>query len=324
MEKEIFKFSVKNLYFGWCRVVMLINDKRIEYDAEYMGPNPLASFIEACAELMECSGDYYIKWRHHDMELEIDMELDETNMLHLDIADQDEGENTIYNEWHETVPFDDFVTAIKSEGFRVLNAFGLYGYRHSWLNHEDFPLTNLLRITGRCKEIWKGDSCCTDISKEIEILQQFITRPKIIEETKMDECIIYYESWQIQCCGKPFSVDEKVEWTCTFPYDNKNAHGIIIDFTEEHHGFPTHSITGIVKSITAERSEFPKGMRDVWYETAPVIHEQIQHADGKESVKEDDDSTERTFWGYIVELHDVTVKPLAEDDERIMRLPFTE
>jgi hypothetical protein len=139
----------------------------------------------------------------------------------------------------------------------------------------------------------------------------------------MDECIIYYESWQIQCCGKPFSVGEKVEWTCTFPYDNQNAHGIIIDFTEEHHGFPTHSITGTVTKILAERSEFPKGEKEVWYERAQTIQEELQHADGKESVKEDDDSTERTFWGYIVELHDVTVKPLVEDDKRIMRFPST-
>ena len=324
MEKEVFKFTVKNLYFGWCRVVMLINDKRIEYDAEYLGPNPLASFIEACAELMECSGDYYIKWCHHDMELEIDMELDENSMLHLDIVDQDEGRNTIYEEWHETIPFEDFVTAIISEGFRVLNAFGLYGYQHSWLNHEDFPLTNLLRITGKCKEIWKGDSCCTDISQEIECLQLFLDKARTIEEKSMNECMVYYESWQIQCCGKPFSVGEKVEWTCKFPSDYKNAHGIIINFDEDHHGFPTHSITGTVTRILAERSEFPKGEKEVWYERAKTIQEELQHADGRESVIKDDETTENTFWGYIVELHDVTVKPLAEDEKRNMKLPSTQ
>ena len=196
MKKEVFKFTVKNLYFGWCRVVMLINDKRIEYDAEYIGPNPLASFIEACAELMECPGNYYIKWRYHDMVLKIDMELDD-NMLHLDIFDKDEGGDTIYDEWHETIPFEDFVSAIVSEGFRVLNAFGLYGYQRSWQNHEDFPLTNLLRITGKCKEIWKGDSCCTDISQEIECLQQFITQPGITEEKEeIKKNIIKYKSFK--------------------------------------------------------------------------------------------------------------------------------
>ncbi len=316
MEKEVFKFTVKNLSFGWCYVVMLINDKRVSYNAEYMGPNPLASFIEACAELMEYPGNYYIKWRYHDMILKIDMNLDEDEMLHLDIFDQNEGGDTINEEWHETIPFEDFVTAIISEGFRVLNAFGLYGYQQSWQNHEDFPLTNLLRITGKCKEIWKGDSCCTDISKEIECLQFFLDKTRTIEEKSMNECMVYYESWQIQCCGKPFSVGEKVEWTCKIPSDYKNAHGIIIDFDEDHHGFPTNSITGTVTKILAERSEFPKGEKEVWYERAKTIQEELQHADGKESVKEDDDSTERTFWGYIVELHDVTIKPLAEDNKK--------
>ena len=30
---------------------MLINDKEINYNAGYLGPNPLASFIEACLDL---------------------------------------------------------------------------------------------------------------------------------------------------------------------------------------------------------------------------------------------------------------------------------
>lgn len=319
MEKKI-KFRVKNLSFGWCRVVMLINDKRIEYNASYLGPNPLATFIDACADLMDDDGKYYITWVKEPGTLDFEMLLDQNRMLHLDIIDSNHKDDV----FHEVIPFGSFVDAIISEGFRVLNAFGLYGYKRSWQNDEDFPLTNLLRITGKCKEIWKGDSCCTDISKEIEILQQFITQSRNIEEMTMNECTVYYESWQIQCCGKPFSVGEKVEWTCKFPSDYKNAHGIIIDFIEEHHGFPTHRITGTVTKILAERSEFPKGEKEVWYERVQTIQEELQHADGKESVKKDDETTENTFWGYIVELHDVTVKPLAEDDERIMRFPFTE
>ena len=313
MKKVTFKFHVQNLSIGWCRVVMLINDKEVKYNAEYMGRNPLALFIDVCAELMDCPREDQIKWWYHDMMLKIHLVLDESNMLHLDIFDQNESGDTIYGEWHETVPFEDFVSAIVSEGFRVLNAFGLYGYQCSWQNHEDFPLTNLLRITGKCEEIWKGDSCCTDISKEIEILQQFITQSRTIKETTMNECIVYYESWQLQCCGDPFSVGDKVEWDCKIPSDYKNAHGIIIDFEEEHHGFATHSITGTVTKILAERSEFPKGKKGVWYERVQTIQEEIQHADGWESQLEDDDTTDRTFWGYIVELHDVTVKPLTKE-----------
>lgn len=311
MENGIFKFRVQNLSFGWCRILMQINDKEINYNASYIGYNPLASFIEVCADLIEEEeGDYHLTWQSEPCLMKIDMNLDNSNMLHFDIFDQDESGETIYNEWHETVPFDSVVSAITTEGFRVLNAFGLYGYRRSWQNHEDFPLTSLLRIMGECKELWKGDSCCTDISKEIGVLQNHISQLNIIKEKKMDECTLYYESWQIQCCGEPFSVGDKVDWTCIIPHGDKNAHGIIIDFEENHHGFASHSITGTVTKILAERSVFPKGKRVVHYAKAMTTLDELQHADGWESDFEDDDATEREFWGYIVELKDVTVKPL--------------
>ena len=212
MEQFFFKFHIQNLSFGWCRVLMLINDKEVWFNAEYLGPNPLASFIDACAELMEDPNEYYITWCYHDVELRIEMEVDDNNMLVFDITQKrtiygskdEEDKEIIDEEWNESIPFSVFVSEIISEGFRVLNAFGLYGYRHSWMDHTDFPLTNLLRITGKCKELWKGDSCSTDISKEIDVLKEFICKLEITEETKMDMCNIYYESWQLQCCGDFF------------------------------------------------------------------------------------------------------------------------
>ena len=313
MEKEVFKFHVQNLAFGWCCVLMNINDKEICYNAEYLGPNPLETFINACAYLMEEGNDYYhTKWMYHDDVLDIKMTLDEKGMLLFDIIEltDDHDDKSVFQEYHEVVEFKAFQSAMVSEGFRVLNAFGLYGYQRSWQNYEDFPLTNLLRITGECKEFWKGDSCSTDVSKEIEVLQKHISKLVITEETELDEGTIYYESWQIQCCGDPFSVGDKVDWTCIMPSGYKNAHGIITDFEENHHGFSTHSISGTVTKIIVERSEFPKGQREAWYDKAEVIHEEISHADGWESEYKDDDTTDRTFWGYIVELKDVIVKPL--------------
>lgn len=204
-------------------------------------------------------------------------------------------------------------TVIVSEAFRVLNAFGLYGYYYSWSDHIDFPLACLLRITDMIKAHEKEgcDSYFTNLSKELNCIQEHISKLEITEETMMDNCIIYYESWQLQCCGRPFSVGDKVEWTCIMPQYYKNAHGIMLDFEEDHHGFATHSIVGTVSKIIAERSEFPKGKWVVWYHKAHTIQEEISHADGWESDKKDDDTTERTFWGYIVELKDVVVKPIA-------------
>ena len=52
MNNNEFRFRVQNLSYGWCRVNMLINDKEINFNAGYLDPNPLASFIEICAEFL--------------------------------------------------------------------------------------------------------------------------------------------------------------------------------------------------------------------------------------------------------------------------------
>ena len=88
----------------------------------------------------------------------------------------------------------------------------------------------------------EGDSYFTNLSKELNCIQEHISKLEITEETMMDNCIIYYESWQLQCCGRPFSVGDKVELTCIMPQYYKNAHGIMLNFEEDHHGFATHSI----------------------------------------------------------------------------------
>ena len=319
MEQGTFKFHVWNLSNGWCNVRMLINDKLIAFDAEYMGQNPLASLIDACAGLMENEGEFYcVRWQYHDVIMRLNMDVDENSMLHLYIVKEHVIEYREKNykseeleKWDETIPFSTFVEVVRAEGFRVLNAFGLWGYRRSWMNHEDFPLTNLLRITFEPDEVWNGDSCCTLFSKELECLQEKKAQLEAFEERKMDLCTIYYESWQLQCCGDPFSVGDKVEWTGILS-QYQNAHGIIIDFDEEHHGFATLNITGTITRIIAERSEFPKGGLGVSYEKAKTIKEDLQHANGWESDLPNDETTERTFWGYIVELEDVIVTPLKE------------
>ena len=97
----------------------------------------------------------------------------------------------------------------------------------------------------------------------------------------------------------------------------KNAHGTIIDFEEEDHGFAKYSISGTVTQIIAERSEFPKGKCVVSYSQANTIQEEILRADGHEKDLSCDEETDRTFWGYIVTLKDVVVKPLPEKESNI-------
>lgn len=318
MEQGTFKFRVLSIAWGWCSVRMLINDKEVTFNASYLGINPLESLIDACAELKEDPSTYYITWQKEPGSLNIKLNLDD-EILQLDISyekvsinDKYEEIKTIEIELHEKIPFNDFLTAIRSEGYRVLNALGLCGYRRSWQNDTDFPLTNLLRISGIDEKMRNGESFSSELSDEIECLRNYISEPEIVEKSTMDRCTIYYESWQLQCCGDPFSVGDKVEWTGTLPHGFKYAHGTIIDYEEEHHGFATLNITGTITRYIAERSEFPIGERGVVYDKAKTIKEDLHHANGCESDLPDDETTERTFWGYIVELEDVTVTPLEE------------
>ena len=129
----------------------------------------------------------------------------------------------------------------------------------------------------------------------------------------MKECRIYYESWQLQCCGDPFSVGEKVEWTCAEPGESKYAHGLPLDFVEEHHLEWTHLVTGTITKIVIERSETPKSDKPIIFEEVEVIREDIRYADGWEGEVGDDDSIEYVLWGYIVELNDVTIEKVNNE-----------
>lgn len=309
MAQDVFKFRVKSISVGWCEVVMTINGKEIPFTASYLGDNPLASLIEACAKIIDGWTEYKITWEDEPGTLDIDLSLDDEDVLHFDILLTDEsGDEDVVTEWHEAVPSDTVISAVISEGFRVLNAFGLYGYRNAWMNHEDFPLTEFLHVVLGTEYDWEKNNFTTDISEEVQVIRKHISKMRTKKKREMDECTVYYDAWQMQCCGDPFSVGDKVDWTCIAPSERKNAHGIIIDFDEDHHAFATHSITGTVVKIIAERSESPKGEGVICYEDVNIINEEIQRADGRESVLEDDDTTVHSFWGYIVELKDVTVK----------------
>ena len=175
MEKNVFKFHVQDISYGSSRVVMLINDKEIHYNASYLGQNPLASFIDVCEELYNEEDTYYVVWQAEPGILEITLDLKENNQLHIDIIDKN-GDNDIKGEWHEIIPFEAFASAIVSEGFRVLNTYGLYGYQCSWSDHTEFPLSNLLHITGNIQIKTIEDSYISDIAKEIECLQQNLSK----------------------------------------------------------------------------------------------------------------------------------------------------
>ena len=308
MEKGGFKFRIHDISSGWCNAGLSLNGKSLHFNASYIGANPMASLIDACAGLTDGAEQYCLRWEKEPGTLYIELNLAGRDRLDICISDC----GVCGTDRHGEVLLGDFVRVVADEGFRVLNAFGLEGYRCSWQDGTEFPLTALLRIANYCEGIRSNRSCCTDILEETVCLQKMISRRKITEKTIMERCTVYYEAWQLQCCGLDFSVGETVEWYCIMPQNYKNAHGIIIDMEEEHLGDETHSLTGTVTRIFAEYG-FCGGKPRIGYHDMATWTEELQHADGWECDIDADGKNRKNLKGYIVELEDAIIEPLEED-----------
>ena len=289
---------------------MTINDKIIPYYASYMGVEPLASMVGVCCEMMlETHVDghpYHTSWADEPGGLHFTFSPEKNGLLHIDIADEITKE-----EWHEDVPFEAFVAAIISESFRVLNAFGLYGYRSAWADNIEFPLSRLMMICGLyCKE-----NFTSNLADEGEFLKQHSITEKYDTKKHLDECTVFYDAWQMQCCGEPFSVGDEVSWTCVVPVHPGVASGRIVDFYEDHHKDFSHKIKGMVSNIVSQFSDSDKGKKKISYDSEWIYEKEITNADGWNCGRDVDETKERTIWGYIVELKDVTVKPLEENEK---------
>ncbi len=264
------KFCVftHEIVLGCYEIELLINDQVLRYNASYIGVNPLTSLVDSCFRL-DFAADEYEETDAFEWELEpnvvcFDLHLDASSILQFDIVEYDDwnpANRQLLNEWHEAVPFAMFRSAVVAEGFRVLNAFGLAGFRASWAGQTEFPLAPLLRLTGKVSIATPvdSDSYTSSIAEEVACLSAYIGKNEITEESHLGLCNIYYHAWQLQCCGEPFRVGDRVDWTCEVPSKPTNVSDIIVDFTEEHHGSETHSISGVVDKIMMERRvESPK------------------------------------------------------------------
>ena len=73
-------------------------------------------------------------------------------------------------------------------------------------------------------------------------------------KTRMAQCTILYETWQMQCCGDPIQVGQVVSLPCIKKGPDTCACGINIDFDEEHHNEDANCL--IRGKVTEIRSVF--------------------------------------------------------------------
>ena len=124
---------------------------------------------------------------------------------------------------------------------------------------------------------------------------------------------IYYEAWQIQCCGKPFKIGDRVRWSCAVPADKgKNICAHKVDFNEEHHGDETHSIVGTITEIVSVVQTDSPHRKSYEFDESKITLINLVSADGFESEKNATNENYYIFWGYIVSMKDVEITDYDE------------
>ena len=140
----------------------------------------------------------------------------------------------------------------------------------------------------------------------------------MIAENK-SKCVVVVSCWQIQCCGTPFQVGDKVEWL-VLKYKEVNTKprsGAEVEYYYEFHSSDwkkLYKITGIVDELNAEyyslelrppTEKLPKGSKELIYKKTVKIT--------KADIWEKDiDGLE--FEAYIVTLRDFTILPAKQEE----------
>lgn len=127
---------------------------------------------------------------------------------------------------------------------------------------------------------------------------------------KLDECNIQVEAWQMQCCGEPFKIGDYVEWFGKHNSPVKVCYGMTIPYSEDHHGQENLHIHGTIDYIWSEIGTAPSSWKAYDYAKTHNEITPIASANGWESVSDDDEGdVRRIFWGYIVRLKNVEIRP---------------
>ncbi len=125
------------------------------------------------------------------------------------------------------------------------------------------------------------------------------------------ERIVWVQDWQIQCCGDPFTLGQRVSWTLSGELDRdylasvlgEEAAARITDYADHHETRATTLIEGTVLSIDAVWCRFaPRGWDILSLYPVPgtTLIKPRTSGDGWE-----EERRSLSFVGYVVTLTDV-------------------
>jgi hypothetical protein len=131
----------------------------------------------------------------------------------------------------------------------------------------------------------------------------------------MDNVIVYYEAWQMQCCGTPFAKGDVVSWLVFLGNDSLDINGqkIKIDFYEDHHyrsfGDGMFKLTGQVEHIWAEYSLVKDDDNKV------LAYDKVRkyYLDCDEEVDGYNFPEDGHGWAYVIKLSNVKLELLKKE-----------
>lgn len=128
------------------------------------------------------------------------------------------------------------------------------------------------------------------------------------------ECAVFYEQWQMECCGTPFAVGDTIRWLVDTTTDLNTAIDVgKIDYCYEAHSDEWEKLyvfTGRVHGIKIlyERFEREKEGSPMMKRVDGMLMD-TEAVDGSE-----DDVNEMQASGYIVHLADAEIRPAKKDE----------
>lgn len=127
-------------------------------------------------------------------------------------------------------------------------------------------------------------------------------------------CVVFYESWQMECCGTEFSVGDTVKWLVRKAESlNTPVNVGVIDYCYEAHDSDWQKlfvIEGTVEAIKILYHKYSVSSNDSRL-LIPVSGETIETKRAKGFDKE---INGMESYGYIVTLHEYTIRPAKKEE----------
>lgn len=127
-------------------------------------------------------------------------------------------------------------------------------------------------------------------------------------------CVVFYEAWQMECCGAEFSVGDTVKWLVRKAESlNTPVNVDVIDYCYEAHDsdrqklFVIEGTVDAIKILYHKYSVSPNASRLL----IPVSGETIETKRAKGFDKE---INGMESYGYIVTLHEYTIRPAKKEE----------